>query len=142
MRWLVLSSFGVLALVNIWGLLALPNVDSCAIVEANMVGWNLCMRGSSPAGASGGRTGPFWWTNGHYCRSEMLRQNDLEDGMSIKAKPPTVLWAVRRLGSGFWVGVRWLVLSCFGVLALVNIWGLLALARVGSTAIVEANMGG
>jgi hypothetical protein len=42
----------------------------------------------------------------------------------------------------FWVGVRWLVLSRFGVLALVNIWGLLALARVGSSAIVEANMDG
>ena len=60
----------------------------------------------------------------------------------IKAKPPTVLWAVRRLGSGFWVGERWLVLSGFGVLALVNIGGLLALARVGSSAIVEANMEG
>jgi hypothetical protein len=60
----------------------------------------------------------------------------------IKAKPPTVLWAVRRLGSGFWVGVRWLVLSGFGVLALVNIWGLLALVSGGSSAIVEANMAG
>jgi hypothetical protein len=72
----------------------------------------------------------------------MFRQNNLEHGMSIKAAPPTVLWAVRRLGSCFWVGVRWLVLSGFGVLALVNIWGLLALVRVGSSAIVEANMVG
>jgi hypothetical protein len=46
------------------------------------------------------------------------------------------------LGQVFWVGVRWLVLSRFGVLALVNIWGLLALARVGLYAIVEANMVG
>jgi hypothetical protein len=42
----------------------------------------------------------------------------------------------------FWVGVRWLVLSGFGVLALVNIFGLFALVRVGSSAIVEANMVG
>jgi hypothetical protein len=81
-RWLVLSCFGVLALVNIWGLLALARVGSTAIVEANMVGWNLRECGSSPAGASGGRTGQFWWTNGHYCRSEMLRQNEFKDGMS------------------------------------------------------------
>ena len=72
-RWLVLSGFGVLALVNIWGLLALARVGSSAIVEANMVGWNLQMRGSYPAGGSRGRTGQFGWTNGHYCRSEMLR---------------------------------------------------------------------
>ena len=44
--------------------------------------------------------------------------------------------------SGFVVGVRWLVLSCFSVLALVNIGGLLALACGGSSAIVEANMVG
>jgi hypothetical protein len=81
-RWLVLSCFGVLALVNIGGLLALARVGSTAIVEANMEGWNLRIHGSSPTGASGGRTGQFWRMNGHYCRSEMLRQNDVEDGMA------------------------------------------------------------
>jgi hypothetical protein len=78
-RWLVLSGFGVLALVNIWGLLALVHGGSSAIVEANMVGWNLRMRGSSPAGASAR-------TNGHYWAdergSELVRQNDQEGGMS------------------------------------------------------------
>ena len=64
MRWLVLSGFGVLALVNIWGLLALARIGSSAIVEANMDGWNLRMRDSSPAGVSQGRTGTFGWTNG------------------------------------------------------------------------------
>jgi hypothetical protein len=65
-RWLVLSGFGVLALVNIWGLLALVSGGSSAIVEANMVGWNLRIHGSSPAGASRGRTGQFGRTNGHF----------------------------------------------------------------------------
>jgi hypothetical protein len=81
-RWLLLSGFGVLALVNNWGLLALVSGGSSAIVEANMAGWNLRMRGSSPADASGGLKGQFGWTNGHYCRSQMLRQNDVEDGMA------------------------------------------------------------
>ena len=65
-RWLVLSRFGVLALVNILGLLALARVGLSAIDEANMAGWNLRMRGSSPAGGTQGRTGQFWWTNGHF----------------------------------------------------------------------------
>jgi hypothetical protein len=81
-RWLVLSSFGVLELVNIWGLLALARVGSSAIAEPNMAGWNLRIHDSSPAGVSQGRTGPFGWTNGHYGRAEIVRQNDFEDVMS------------------------------------------------------------
>ena len=63
-RWLVLSRFGVLALVNIGGLLALARVGSTAIVEANMEDLNLRIHGSSPTGASRGRTGAFGWMNG------------------------------------------------------------------------------
>jgi hypothetical protein len=81
-RWLVLSRFDLLALFNIGGLLALARVGSSAIAVANMEGWNLRMHGSSPAGVSQGRTGQFWWTNGRYCRAEMVQQNDFEDGMA------------------------------------------------------------
>jgi hypothetical protein len=75
-------------------------------------------------------------------RFEMVQQNDLEDGRAPKPNRPLFCGRFEGLGQVFWVGERWLVLSGFGVLALVGTWGLLALVSCGPSAIVEPNIAG